>query len=290
MSLSQSYFELLNFLSKLTPLMYQHQASFAQTNDVNYTRQVQQSLTGVHQQLNMVLEQIVQQQSIPQTQTQQYLNNIFETAQPRYKNYYKSQILELYPGFRFLKPVRPQNPYLHGYSWVNYVVVSVTSKSAQVRPVTMNGEPIGPIETLNLQKRDFGKGYDWIFENSNVYPSVAYLGVANDEGIKVTSPNDPALNYRRTFSVINETALPTINLVASLAVPNEYYNAKYVVISINPLILQYVGKKLQSHRINANIEGIHGRVISVDNPLYNNFIGQLINFGEFGDEEDNPPQ
>lgn len=286
MLLSQSYGELLDFLSGLLPIMHQHQSNFIKRPDLNHTQQIQQSFSSVTQNLNDVLQNITSQQSLAIIIEEPSINNIFQAATPEYRTYYKTNVLVPRVGFRFIK--------FKGKNY-NYIVTRIVdTKTAEVQQVTFMGKPItGSTEIIRLSRNHYPNTiHEWVFnehKETEEYRSYYRVntGVANDEGVEVKSPDDPAINYKLTTHYENDIAIPEINLLGRVVY--HYTDYPYVVISINPLIMKYIGKQLSPHEIYGELQDKNWKIINVNNPEYKGMIENNIKFGELAFENWEPP-
>lgn len=289
MSLQQSYLEDLKNLEQITMLMYTHQSNFNQTLDINCTQQLEQVLICITDRLKIQLQNIQQQQSehlsvrnrldsILKNITEKRVSNIFESAIPKYMKINRDEVIKLYPGFRFIRKIlKPSiySVYTDGApQYTNYSVVSAMgNKRVQVSRVNFDGQSIGSLEIVTLKEISRNR-HTWQFADT----SRLIIGIASDEGIPIRSSKDPFMNYKLAVHMHNNIVIPEVGLLAEVDLKS------YVVISVNPPVLKYIGNREKVHKITARTEETNWKVCQADNSDYKYLIERTIYFGVMGND------
>lgn len=185
-------------------------------------------------------------------------NNIFKMAEKKYQKYRQSEIMLPYVGLRLVSAS-------NGDEYFNYKVVEVPKKSpitkATVIKTDMDGNPIVNFtEEITIKKdekyRSHSKQtYSFVLNNGYIYP-----GIATNEGFLVTSYDDPAIAYKRSYQTVNGIPVPEVGLVATVSGP--FIASKYVVVAINDNNTITLAEPNRSYAKNIQASLINGKWVA----------------------------
>jgi len=214
------------------------------------------------------------------------VENIFRNTQTTETKYYNSSVFVPYIGLRLVNET--------GYKkFANYVVTkipngkSLAKKVITAERVDMMGNII-PRESVSIKlenKIGYSKGHHWVIVKESVYGKVKYEyedvvspGIAHDDGFLIFSPK--AFNYttKADYDPEIKEFIPKVGLLA--LIHKDYADVyKYVVSSITPLTLEYIGYKSAPNTITASYIDSEWRVSSVDSEKQESFLELKIELG-----------
>lgn len=157
------------------------------------------------------------------------MTDIFAMTDFKYQEYYRSDYFLPYVGFRFL--VNKNRSYFSTGVYDNYVVLSVGNKigklvkEATVSECSMDGLTlIGEPKLIKFDTKD--KAWHWADISGKKNKLRMEKGIASDEGLIVSSYNDPLMKYVTNYEVnYKNIPVPKINLVVT--VTKVYYNSSF---------------------------------------------------------------